>query len=224
MVDISHEVSPFDIADGAYPIAQAYRCFPRRTVHVVVVDPGVGSARRPILMEAAGQYFVAPDNGVLSMIFAREKHKVRLISNERYFRQPVSTDLPWPRHLRPGGGSPGGRHQRRRASAKPSSTMCARLSKSRVQTGKRTWTGHILKIDHFGNVITNFSAADFPTIGQLTIGRAKIRRMVRTYAEAPANELFAVAGSGGYVEVSLNRDSAAARIGCDSGDPCQIRV
>ena len=59
-------------------------------MHVVVVDPGVGSARRPILMEAAGQYFVAPDNGVLSMIYWREKHKIRLISQERYFRKPVS--------------------------------------------------------------------------------------------------------------------------------------
>lgn len=223
LVDISHQVRPFAIADGAYTIAQAYRCFPRGTVHVVVVDPGVGSDRRPVLMEAAGQYFVAPDNGVLAMIFAREKHKVRLISNARYFRQPVSTTFhgrdifaPVAAHIAAG--------------IKPASVGKAIVDYVRpafekpVRTGERTWSGHLLKIDHFGNVITNFSAAEFPTIGQLTIGRAKIRRMVRTYAEAPANELFAVAGSGGYVEVSLNRDSAAARIGCDSGDPCQIRV
>jgi len=74
MVDISHEVSPFEITEGAYLIAQAYRYFPKKTVHVVVVDPGVGTARRPILMEAAGQYFIAPDNGVLSMIYSQEKH------------------------------------------------------------------------------------------------------------------------------------------------------
>jgi hypothetical protein len=90
LVDISHQVSPYAIAEGAFLIGQAYRSFPRGTVHVVVVDPGVGSDRRPILTEAAGQYFVAPDNGVLALIFAREKHKVRLISNQRYFRQPVS--------------------------------------------------------------------------------------------------------------------------------------
>jgi hypothetical protein len=90
MVDISHGVSPYDIAEGAYLIAQAYPFFPRKTVHVVVVDPGVGTARRPILLEAAGQYFVGPDNGVLSMVYSREKHKVRLISNDRYFRKPVS--------------------------------------------------------------------------------------------------------------------------------------
>ena len=76
IVDISHQVSAYEIAEAAFLIAQAYRYFPKKTVHVVVVDPGVGTARRPILAEAAGQYFVAPDNGVLGMIFAREKHKV----------------------------------------------------------------------------------------------------------------------------------------------------
>src|ERR1700720_1913019 len=89
IVDITHEVAPFETAEGAFTISQAYGCFPKGTTHVVVVDPGVGTARRPILMEAGGQLFVAPDNGVLSMIFAQERHKVRLISNERYFRKPV---------------------------------------------------------------------------------------------------------------------------------------
>src|SRR5580698_8359024 len=90
IVDISHQVTAYAIAEGAFLIAQAYRAFPNGTVHVVVVDPGAGTDRLPILMEAAGQYFVAPDNGVLAMIFAREKHKMRVISNERYFRHPVS--------------------------------------------------------------------------------------------------------------------------------------
>src|SRR5579864_5120149 len=79
IVDISHEVAPFETAEGAFTVAQAYGCFPKRTTHVVVVDPGVGTARRPILVEAGGQHFVAPDNGVLAMIYAQEKHKVRLI-------------------------------------------------------------------------------------------------------------------------------------------------
>ena len=90
IVDISHDVTPFEIGGGAYAIAQAYRYFPRKTVHVVVVDPGVGTSRRPILMEAAGQYFVAPDNGALAAVYGREAHKIRLISNEKYFLKPVS--------------------------------------------------------------------------------------------------------------------------------------
>src|SRR5215469_1286145 len=90
IVDISHGVAPFAIAEGAYLIAQAYPYFSKNTVHVVVVDPGVGTARRPILVEAAGQYFVAPDNGVLEMIYARQKHQVRAITDSRIFLHPVS--------------------------------------------------------------------------------------------------------------------------------------
>ena len=90
IVDISHGVPAFAISEGAYLIAQAYRYFPRKTVHVVVVDPGVGTDRRPIVAEAGGQFFVAPDNGVLAMIYAREKHTVRALTNRKYFLKPVS--------------------------------------------------------------------------------------------------------------------------------------
>ncbi len=90
IVDITHEVAPFEITDGGFTIAQAYRYFPKKTIHVVVIDPGVGSTRRPLLAEMAGQYFIAPDNGVLSMIFSRETAKVRHITNERYFLHPLS--------------------------------------------------------------------------------------------------------------------------------------
>ena len=75
------------MTEAAFVIAEAWPYFPKRTIHVIVVDPGVGSARRPILAEAGGHFFVAPDNGVLSLVYAREKHKVRTITAERYFRQ-----------------------------------------------------------------------------------------------------------------------------------------
>src|SRR5580658_9124405 len=80
IVDISHEVQPFEVTDGAFTIAQAYSYFPKKTIHVVVVDPGVGSTRRALLAEMGGQYFIAPDNGVLSMVFAHEEPKVRHIT------------------------------------------------------------------------------------------------------------------------------------------------
>jgi hypothetical protein len=81
-----------------------------------------------------------------------------------------------------------------------------------------------LSVDHFGNVITNFHVDDFPALDYLAIGRAKVRRLVRSYAEARAGELVVIAGSSGYLEVSVNQGSAAEKIGCQSGDPCQIRV
>src|SRR5271155_4547567 len=89
LVDISHEITPYAITEAAFTLAQAWRCFPKGTVHLIVVDPGVGSARRPILAEAAGHRFVAPDNGVLTMLFDMEAaHKVRGITASRFFREP----------------------------------------------------------------------------------------------------------------------------------------
>src|SRR6185437_14461734 len=91
IADITNAVQSFDILDGALAIAQAYSYFPKDTVHLVVVDPGVGGSRRPILAQAGQFYFVAPDNGVLSLVFEREERiSVRHITSEHYFRNPVS--------------------------------------------------------------------------------------------------------------------------------------
>src|SRR5580692_6769630 len=90
IVDITHEIAPYEVSEAAFVIAQAWRYFPKGSIHVVVVDPGVGSARRPILCEAEGQFFIAPDNGVLSMIYDAGQHRVRVISNEKLFLKRVS--------------------------------------------------------------------------------------------------------------------------------------
>jgi hypothetical protein len=227
IVDISHEVSPFEIAEGAYLIAQAYPSFPPKTVHVVVVDPGVGTARRPILLEAAGQYFVGPDNGVLSMVYSREAHKVRLISNDRYFRKPVSRTFhgrdifsPVAAHL---------------AAGVPPSRMgkliqdYLRPSFEKPQrTGKRTWTGRILRIDRFGNIITNFHASEFPDLDRknfsLAIGPRQVGVMAHNYAECGPGELFVIVGSSGYLEVSVGQGSAARMIGCETGAPAELTI
>jgi S-adenosylmethionine hydrolase len=227
IVDISHEVGAFAILDGAYTIAQAYRFFPKKTVHVVVVDPGVGSARRPILLEAAGQYFVAPDNGVLSMIYGREKHKVRLISREQYFRQPVSRTF----HGRDV-FSPVAAHL---ASGVLPSRMGALIDdylrpgfQAAERTGKHTWVGQILKIDRFGNVITSFHADEFPNLEQrdftLMVGGHEVEVLARHYAEAPPGELVVIVGSGGYLEVSLNQGSAAQVVGCQAGVAVELKL
>src|SRR6202166_1927462 len=90
IVDITHEIAPYKVNEAAFVIAQSRRYFPKGTIHVVVVDPGVGSARRPILCEAEGQFFIAPDNGVLSMIYDSSRHKVRVLSNKKVFLKSVS--------------------------------------------------------------------------------------------------------------------------------------
>src|SRR5437899_6706942 len=91
IVDISHAVQAFDVLDGALAISQAYSYFPTGTIHLVVVDPGVGTARRPIIASSDGYHFVAPDNGILSLVYAREERiHVRHITSDHYFLQPIS--------------------------------------------------------------------------------------------------------------------------------------
>lgn len=227
IVDIGHQVSPFEITEGAYLIAQAYPCFPKKTVHVVVVDPGVGSARRPILLEMAGQYFIAPDNGVLSMVYGSEKAKVRVISNDKLFRHPVSRtfhgrDIFSPVAAHIAAGVPPSRVGKliddylRPAFQKPQ------------RTGKRTWTGRILKIDRFGNIVTNFHSSDFPNLEKqnfaMRLGPHEIEILVRNYSESGPGEKFLIVGSSGYLEVSINQGSAAKAIGCEAGAPAELLI
>lgn len=227
IVDISHQVSPFEITEGAYLIAQAYRYFPKKTVHVVVVDPGVGTTRRPILLEAAGQYFVAPDNGVLSMIYSREKHKVRLIANDRFFRKPVSSTFHGRDIFAPVAAHVAAGVLPSRV-GKPIENYLRPSFEQPMRSGKRTWNGRILKVDRFGNIITNFHVNDFPNLEQrgfsMAIGSSEITAMARHYAECGTGELFAIVGSSGYVEVSVSQGSAAKRIGCVPGAAVELTV
>lgn len=227
IVDISHEVKPYQISEGAFLLAQACSCFPPKTVHVAVVDPGVGTARRPILVEAGAQYFVAPDNGVLAMICAAQPYKVRAISNQRYFRQPVSRTFhgrdifaPVAAHLAAGLPAP-------RLGKRIDDYLRPAFLKPQ-RTGKRTWAGQILHIDRFGNLVTNFHASEFPDLETrnvwLAIGPQQVSVVARSYAECGPGELFLIVGSSGYVEVSVGQASAALAIGCETGAPAELMV
>jgi hypothetical protein len=227
IVDISHGVGAYEIAEAAFTLTQAYRYFPRGTVHVVVVDPGVGTSRRAILAQAAGQYFVAPDNGVLSMIYAREKHKVRAISNARYFLKPLSNtfhgrDLfaPVAAHLA-GGVTPA-------RFGKPIKDYLRLDFDKPARTGRRTWTGAILKVDRFGNIVTNFPVKDFPDLGQrafeMAVGPRRIGVIALHYAECGIGEPFLIAGSSGYYEISVGQASAAKVLGGAAGAPLQLTL
>jgi len=227
LVDISHEVGPFGISEGAFLVAQSYPYFPRGTVHVVVVDPGVGTSRRPILAEAAGQRFVAPDNGVLSLIYAQEKHRVRWVTAERYFRQPVSQTF----HGRDIFAPVAAHLARGIAPARMGKliTDYMRLHFERpVRTARRGWTGTVLKIDRFGNLITNFAASEFAEVEkrpfEMAVGLETVRRLARNYAECGPGELFVIGGSSGYLEISSSQASAAKILGCGVGAPVELRI
>jgi S-adenosyl-L-methionine hydrolase (adenosine-forming) len=228
IIDISHEVAAFGIQDGAFTIAQAYSYFPKKTIHVIVVDPGVGSARRPILAEMAGQYFIAPDNGVLSMIYTREKRvRVRHITAEKYFLQPVSRTF----HGRDV-FSPVAAHLAAGISAahfgKPIDDYLRLTFHQPAHTGKRVWTGTVLHVDRFGNLITNMHIGDFPAIArgafELAVGLERLSGLATTFAEGKPGELLLLVGSSGYLEVAANQDSAARRLGCGVGAPVELTL
>jgi S-adenosylmethionine hydrolase len=227
IVDITHQVSAFEITEAAFVISEAYRYFPKKTVHVVVIDPGVGTARRPIVAEAAGQFFVAPDNGVLSMIYAREKHKVRAVTSDRHFLKPVSRTFhgrdifaPTAAHLAAG--------------ARPASfgrliqDYCRLRFAEPLRIGKRVWQGTVLKVDRFGNLILNLHIAEFPGLEtrpfQLLCGQVTIDHLNATFAEGAPGEPLLIVGSSGYLEVVANRASAAKVLGCATGSPVDLTI
>jgi S-adenosylmethionine hydrolase len=228
LVDISHEITPFAITEAAFTLWQSWTCFPPGTVHVVVVDPGVGSARRPILVEASGHYFVAPDNGVLTMLYeAVPAHEIREITASRFFREPVSRTFhgrdifaPVAAHLANGlapdefGNRIGDPLQL--GFAKP------------TRTGPATWTGTILKVDHFGNLITNLDSETWSRLAsepfEMKVGRILVSGMASNYAEIQPGSPFVIAGSAGFLEVSLNRGSAAKTAGARPGDTVELRL
>ncbi len=227
IVDITHEIAAFEISEAAFVIAQAYRYFPKKTIHVVVIDPGVGSARRPLLAEIAGHYFVAPDNGVLSMIFAREKARVRHITSDSYFLQPVSPTFhgrdifaPVAAHLA-GGILPA------RFGKRIEDHLRLNLGQP-TRTGKRTWTGVILKVDRFGNLITNLHIDEFPDIRsrhfELSVGLERLTGLAQTFSQGAQAELLVIVGSSGFIEVAANQASAAKILGCASGTPIELAL
>jgi S-adenosylmethionine hydrolase len=227
IVDLTHQIKAFEISEAGFVIWQSWRYFPRGTVHVVVVDPGVGTLRRPILAEAGGHYFLAPDNGVLSMIFEEAPHKVRAITAERYFLKPLSKTF----HGRDVFAPVAARLLRGVSPARLGKLIrdYARLEFYKpVRSGKRIWTGAVMRVDRFGNMITNFRFSEFPTIATrpflLRVGLETITRFASTFADCPPGELAVLEGSTGYLEIVMNQDSAARRLGCGPGSPVELTV
>ena len=222
IVDITHNVTPFDLLDGALAIGCAYSYFPARTIHVVVVDPGVGTARRPLLVSAESQYFVAPDNGVLSLVFEREENLVVRHANvEHYYLSPVSKtfhgrDVFAPVAAWLAKGS--------QASAMGDEiTDHKKFAMPKPKLGDGALKGVVLRVDSFGNLITNFRAEDLPAdalqSGALTmkLGNQSVSKLVDSFAKGAQGEVFAYVGSAGFVEIGINRGNASKSLGIGRG-------
>jgi S-adenosyl-L-methionine hydrolase (adenosine-forming) len=225
VIDISHEIEPYNVPEAAFVIAEAWPYFPKRTIHVIVVDPGVGSVRRPILAEAGGHFFIAPDNGVLSMVFDAAPHKVRVISNPRFMRRDISRTF----HGRDV-FAPAAAHLAKGARAATYGKLIHDYIRAGIarpaRLGPASWRGTILKVDRFGNLITNFVARDFDGINtrpfEMCAGTQRIERVASTYADMEVGDLFVIVGSSGYLEIAANRASAASLLGCSAGAAVEL--
>jgi S-adenosylmethionine hydrolase len=224
VIDICHEIPAYSVAEGAFVIAQSCRFFPAGTVHVVVVDPGVGTSRRAIVVESGGHYFVAPDNGVLSQVYEQGPLQPHVIDVERHALQPMSRtfhgrDVFAPVAARLAAGRPIGEF------GEPAGTCVQLPSTIPEETVTGRWLGRILTIDPFGNIVTSFREKLLPPSGTsflLLTGKLEVSTRAEAYGEAELGAAFAIVGSSGYIEVSAARQSAAKLAEVKVGDPVEL--
>ena len=228
IVDISHAVQAFDVLDGALTISQAYSYFPTGTVHMIVVDPGVGTARRPILASSDGYHFVAPDNGVLSMVYAREERiHVRHITADHYFRQPVSNTFHGRDVFAPVAAYLAKMVDSHKFGDEVEDYVRFAAPKPKPAGGNKL-RGVVLKVDRFGNLITNVTPEDAPALFapnasfKIVVGSKEVSEIRAAYAEGAPGEVFAVLGSMGYLEIVANRAAAAQLTGAGKGSEVSI--
>lgn len=229
IVDICHSVQAFDVLDGALTISQAYSYFPNRTVHVVVVDPGVGTARRPILASSDGYHFVAPDNGVLSLVYARESRMhVRHITAEHYFLQPVSNTFHARDIFAPVAAYLAKEVEALKFGEEVQEYVRFTAPKPKAVDGTRL-RGVVLKVDRFGNLITNITPQDAPMLFaagasgfKIVAGSREITEIRSAYAEGAPGEVIGILGSMGFLEIAANRGVAAQLTGIGKGSEVSI--
>ncbi len=222
ITDITHEISPFNILEGALVLNSFYQFYPRGTIHLVVVDPGVGSKRKGILLQTDNYFFIGPDNGIFSLVYEKEKiRQVVDLTSSRYFLQktsstfhardifaPVSAYLSLGVRLEEFGSS---------------SRECYKFKLPRPQYRGNRLEGEIIHIDRFGNLVSNISSELLPAERvQVRIGQRKIKGLNRFYAEKKKGELTVLIGSTNFLEIAVNQGDAQRLLKAKIGDKITI--
>jgi S-adenosyl-L-methionine hydrolase (adenosine-forming) len=227
IVDLTHAIPPQAIVPAALALRSAAGFFPAGTVHVAVVDPGVGSPRRPLLVETDGGMLVGPDNGVLALAAtALGRRTIRAIENEQFFRHPVSQTFhgrdvfaPVAAHLARGVEPP---------RIGPVIGSMVELSVPAVRRTDSGLAGEVVYVDHFGNLVTNIDAAAlarFPAPSvSVTINGEWVAGPVTAYAAVPEGSPLAIVGSWGMMEIAVCNGSAARRFAAGPGTPVTVVV
>lgn len=210
IADITHEIAPQDVAAGAFTLLAVYNTFPAGTIHMAVVDPGVGSTRRPIIVSANEQFFVGPDNGVFTYIYDREaSHRTFHVTADRYFRPEPSSTFHGRDIFAPVAAALSNGVEPEEFGAQINDEV--RLPS--LETPLR-----IIHIDRFGNCVTNITRDRMQAPRSLVINGQTIGEFRKFYGEASGSGLFAIWGSAGFLEISVNGGSAAQILGAKRGD------
>jgi S-adenosyl-L-methionine hydrolase (adenosine-forming) len=229
IVDITHAIAPQDVPAGAFMLNAVYFNFPAGSIHVAVVDPGVGSDRRPILIEAADYLFVGPDNGLFSIVLDRfPAAKVRHLTNTSYFLPDRSSTFHGRDIFAPiaaalaQGVQPGELGPIIRDPVRFGFAECEVLADGTI-------TARVIHIDHFGNCVTNFAWKELKPLLVarpfcLRVKEYEIQKLLRSYSEATAQPgaPFLIVGSVGFLEISVYRSSAARELKIVVGDSVQL--
>ena len=224
IVDITHEIQPQDIRSASFTLRACYRNFPPKTIFVAVVDPGVGSNRRAVLAETENYRFVAPDNGLLSFVFEEETNfRVFELTNKKFLAPKISRTFHGRDVFAPVAAF---------LSKGVSSSECGRevndLVRFKTVKPVRIFEGEIkaeiIHADNFGNLVTNLTVIDLPENFTLEINGKVIKRRREFYAEAVKDEVFMILGSAGFLEISVNQNSAREILSVRAGDKILLKA
>ncbi len=223
LVDVAHDVTPGDVRGAAWILGRIWSRFPVGTVHLAVVDPGVGGSRRPIVARAAQRWFVGPDNGLLTFV-------CRAFAVEEARKIELSID----------GSPPSSTFHGRDVFAPAAAHLSAGLDAERIGPEVRrdqmvelvlprpsrrgeSLCGHVLHVDRFGNLITNLRNDDLPPSPQVLISSVTLQTLSPSYDAVGPGELLAILGSAGTLEIAVRDGNASERLGVERDDKVEVR-
>ncbi|RPH42329.1 MAG: hypothetical protein EHM86_02715 [Desulfobulbaceae bacterium] len=228
LVDITHSIAPQDIRKAAIIIGRACSFFPDTTIHLAVVDPGVGSARPILAIKTTRGYFVGPDNGIFTAILQSESTiKIHHVTNSELFLSPISRTFHGRDIMAPVAARLAAGMNICKVGPPVASNACYMLTACSPQIAGHHLTGEIISRDRFGNLRTNISEKDIKAFAgnrdiSLKIGSKKTRGICSTYAEASAGELITVVDSFGSIEIAVICGNAADELHAAVGDKVSI--
>jgi len=228
VIDISHRIDPQDLLHGAYVIEASYGYFPRGTVHLIIVDPGVGSNRRILAIEKTGHIFIAPDNGILTLLLkGGPVDAIVHLENSRYFLDPVSQTFHGRDIFAPVGANISmGADLKKMGRPVDQAELTLIDIEEPIISDKGDLTGIIVSIDHFGNLITNIGENTFNNVCgthkkkelEIRVDDHTIKGISCSYGGVKNNNPLAIMGSRGYLEIAVNRGSAKNYFNAKKGD------